>query len=69
MAYTTTNFKTKKELKQAVTEGQRVTVFQPGGLGTVPENGTISVEGPHFPHPHRWYARVTLNDGVIVKVS
>lgn len=68
MAYTSKNFKTKKALKDAVKSGKRVTVFQPG-LGTVPVNGSICVEGPHYPEPHRWYATVILQDGVVVKVT
>lgn len=68
MAYTTTNYKSKKLLKEAVARGEKVTVFQPG-LGTVPINGSISLEGPHYPEPHRWYATAVLKDSVVVKVS
>ena len=28
-----------------------------------PQNGEFSVEGPHYPEPHRWYARVVAKDG------
>ena len=66
--YTHTNFKTKKALKDAVAAGQRVTIYAPG-LGTPKENGTEFCEGPWFPQPHRWYAEVTMKDGVIVKVK
>jgi hypothetical protein len=68
MAYTDINFKSKKAFKEAVALGKQVTIYQPG-LGTVPENGEISVEGPHYPKPHTWYARVTIKNGVVVKVS
>lgn len=68
MAYTDPNFKTKKALKEAVASGRHVTVFDPGGMFSVPDNGEISVEGPHYPKPHSWYARVTLEDGVVTKV-
>lgn len=66
--YCERNFPTKKALKEAVAKGDKVGVFQPG-LGSVP-TGTadVSVEGPHFPKPHSWYARVRLVDGLIVKV-
>jgi hypothetical protein len=67
--YTTTNFKTKKALKEAVANGEQVGVYSPGPFGNPPENGTTSVEGPHYPEPHRWYATVTLKDGAIVKVK
>lgn len=67
--YTDVNFKTKKALKEAVAAGRQIGVFQPGPFGgREPENGEVSVEGPHYPKPHTWYARVTLQDGVIVKV-
>src|SRR5688572_15999683 len=47
---------------------REVEVFQPG-LGTVPQNGTISLEGPHFPEPHRWYGTGHMKDGKLVKVT
>lgn len=70
--YCTTNFKTKKALKAAVAEGRFLTIYQPGpfGAGPLHESGTFSIEGPHYPEPHRWYARVTLDShGHIIKVS
>jgi hypothetical protein len=71
MAYTTINFKTKKALKDAVAAGKNCTVFQPGGFFPDPTfPGSCCVEGPHFPEPHRWYARVKLDEtGKIVKVD
>jgi hypothetical protein len=68
MAYAKPNFKTKKELKDAIARGDAVTAFEPS-IGTVPRNGgPISIEGPHFPKPHTWYADAWLTDGRIVKV-
>lgn len=69
MAYVSPNFKTKKVLKEAVKRGERVTVFQPGGIGQAPLNGEEVIEGPHYPEPHRWYAGVEIVDGIGVKVS
>lgn len=69
MAYTSTNFKTKKALKDAIKAGEKIAVYQPGGLGSVPQNGTVSLEGPHYPEPHKWYARATIENGVVTKVS
>jgi hypothetical protein len=67
--YTTQNFRTKKALKEAVAAGRQIGVFQPGPFGGKPQQeGTACVEGPHYPEPHRWYASVTLKEGVIVKV-
>jgi len=67
MFYCVTNFKTKKDLKAAVSEGKQVTIYAPG-LGNPPENGTTAVGGPHYPKPHTWYAEVTLVNGVVTKV-
>jgi len=68
--YCSTNFKSKKLLKEAVANGKAVTLWQPGPFGgNVPTNGEVSVEGPHYPKPHSWYARVTLQDGKVVKVK
>lgn len=68
--YTDKNYKTKRELKDAVNAGHRVTYFQPGPFsGNEPRDGVITIEGPHYPEPHRWYARATVKDGVIVSVK
>ena len=67
--YTDKNFQTKKALKEAVASGQRVGIFQPGPFGgNEPKDGTTAVEGPWYPQPHKWYAGVTLKDGVIIAV-
>lgn len=65
--YASKSFPTKKALREAVEAGRKISVFQPF-MGDVPMNGTVSVEGPNY-QPHRWYARVTLADGYIVKVK
>jgi len=72
--YTEPNFKSKKALKEAVAAGQTVTVFQPNDIFGNPKanpdySGTASVEGPHYPKPHSWYAQVTIEKGRVVKVS
>ena len=67
--YTTYNFRTKKALKEAVANGSKVTYYQPGPFGgNEPMDGTIFLEGPHYPEAHRWYAKATVKDGYIVKV-
>lgn len=68
MAYATGNPKTKAELKRWIANGQTVRVFSPGPYEPS-ENGIEYVEGPHYPRPHRWYAAVTVKDGVIVCVK
>lgn len=66
--YCSNNFKTKKALKEAVKNGEKLTVFAPG-LGTPVVNGRETLEGPWYPAAHTWYAGVTMKDGIIVKVD
>ena len=71
--YTDVNFVSKKQLKEAVArylegKGPPVTYHQPG-LGSTPVEGTIYLEGPHYPKPHQWYAEATVQNGVIIKVK
>lgn len=66
--YCSPNFKSKKALKDAIKNGQTVTVFSPGPY-PCPQNGTVTLEGPHYPEPHKWYARAIVQNGVVVKVS
>jgi hypothetical protein len=71
--YTTVNFKTKKALKDAVKAGDRIEVYAPNndlfGNNANTTNGTVYLEGPHYPEPHKWYAQATLKDGYIVSVK
>ena len=68
--YTTRNFKSKKALKEAVTNGEKISYYQPGPFGgNEKQNGSITLEGPHFPQPHKWYAQATVKDGFIVTVK
>jgi hypothetical protein len=69
MAYTRTNFKSKKALKEALAAGETIPVFQPGPFGPDVRDGITCLEGPHYPEPHRWYAEATIKDGVVVKVK
>lgn len=65
--YTRENFKTKKALKEAFKAGKEIEVHSPGPF-PCPRNGGVSVEGPHYPEPHKWYANVVLEDQKIVKI-
>lgn len=68
--YTTQNFKTKKALKEAVAAGKPVRYYQPGPFGgNVPKDGFITLEGPHYPAPHTWYARAEVKGGIVVNVK
>ena len=66
--YVSPNFKSKKALKEALTSGKSVSVYAPG-IGDVPNNGTVYLEGPHYPEPHKWYAQGTMENGKLVKVK
>jgi len=66
--YTQTNFKTKKALKEAVKSGDKISLYPPG-LGIPKSDGIEFIEGPHYPKPHSWYAKVIMKDGFICKVQ
>ena len=72
--YVSPNFKTKKQLKEAVALGKVVEVFQPNDMfGKTRQvqdavSMAVTIEGPHYPEPHRWYARVQTEKGKVVKV-
>jgi hypothetical protein len=68
--YTEKNYQTKKAMMADVTAGVRVPVFQPGPFRDgAPQDGFVCLEGPHYPQPHRWYARVLIADGFIVRAA
>lgn len=70
--YTTVNFKTKKEIKEALAAGRKLTVYQPNDMGfapLIPTNGRVFLEGPHYPQPHRWYAEGILKEGYLVSIK
>jgi hypothetical protein len=72
--YTEINFKTKKQLKEAVIQGEEIRVYQPNDVFDSPQaksnySGRAAVEGPHYPEAHRWYASVEIKNGLVVKVK
>jgi hypothetical protein len=67
--YTVTNYRTKRALVDAVKSGERVETFQPGGFFPAKTEGRVSLEGPHYPEPHKWYATATLSDGIVTTVK
>lgn len=61
------SYKTKKDLKASV--GQELRFVETSMFG--PEyrsNGTFCVVGPS-PHERKWFAEVTMKDGLIAKVK
>ena len=68
MAYTVENFKSKKALKEAIKSGRRVPI-QNEFIGNTPTEGTVTLEGPHFPKAHTWAGRAIMKNGSVVSVS
>lgn len=70
MAYTIVNYKTKRALKEALKLGVPIKCFNPDLGGDLNNHsGTVSLEGPHFPQPHTWYAQGEMKDGFLIKVK
>lgn len=66
--YVRPNFKSKAALRKAVEAGEEVMVFSPGPF-PAKTDGIETVEGPHYPEPHRWYAQVEVAGGKVIKVK
>lgn len=70
MSYTKFNFKRKKDLKQALKDKEEIHCYNPGiGPDLTRFSGMVSLEGPHFPLLHTWYARGEMVNGCLVKVK
>lgn len=69
MSYVDPNYKSKKEFKEAVARGVKHTTYNPSGMFPTTENGNDVIEGPHYPKPHRWYASVVVENGIVIKVK
>jgi hypothetical protein len=73
MPYVRPNFKTKKALKTAVANGDKVTVWQMNNLWNrvfEPGEKDIPIEMPWYPEAHRAYALVDLDaDGCVCRVK
>lgn len=52
-------------------EPPAITLYQPNNMFGVfcCINGIETVEGPHFPKPHKWAARCTIRNSEVVKVE
>jgi hypothetical protein len=65
MAYTEEDFPTAKALRAAVESGERITVYQPGGMFPLRPNTSgsapwVVIEGPQYPKPHRFYVKAEV---------
>ena len=67
--YTVKNYRTKKALREAVAGGEQVDNYQPGGFFPAQRDGTVYLEGPHYPQAHTWYAQAVVKDGIIQSVK
>jgi len=72
--YTDKDYKTKKQLKEDFKSGIKIRVHQPNadvtGFPFRPSNCSTTIEGPHYPKPHKWYASVSVDsDGYIEKIK
>ena len=72
IVYAATNFRTKKALREAIERGERIGL-KPTNRYEAAEASKIGayethIEGPWFPEPHRWYAKVAIENGAIVRV-
>lgn len=69
MAYVDPNYKTKKDFIAAVKAGVKHYPYNPSGMFPDKTDGSISIEGPHYPKPHKWYSSCVVKDGVIVSAK
>lgn len=67
--YVTGNPKSKKQIKEWMAEGKRVTVFSLSPFEKPPFNGTVYIEGPHYPQPHKFYAQAIVENSVIKSIK
>jgi hypothetical protein len=72
--YTRQDFPTKKSLKEAISQGNEVTVYSPGlGLERPVTDSkgrlVVTLEGPKYPKPHTWCAQCEVDENwTILKV-
>jgi len=68
--YLSPNFKSKTAARKAIAAGKTVTVFQEGPFGgNEPTEGSVAIEGPHYPEPHRFYGTATLKSGIVISLK
>jgi hypothetical protein len=68
MAYISPNLKNKAAIKRALAAGDTITVVSNSPMETIPTDGRVTIEGPHYPAPHTWWGAAILKDGKVVKV-
>ena len=66
--YTVKNYRSKAEIKRDLAAGKIIEIM-PVGQYPVPTDGPISLEGPHYPEPHRWYAQGMMKNGHLISIK
>ncbi len=69
MAYVYPDYPTKVSVRRALKAGEKIICREntPGGHPLI-MNGVATVEGPHYPKPHRWYGQVKVVDGYVTSI-
>ena len=67
MAYTVKNYQSKKELIADFKAGKEIECFQAGDFPL--REGRNSLEGPHYPKPHKWYASCVIVGGKATQIK
>jgi len=60
--YASVNTKSKKALKEKVLSGEKIEVFELSPFGRSKKVGVMSICGPHYPEPHKWYAEIETDE-------
>jgi len=69
MSYVHPDYNTKKAFREAIKAGIQHGTYNPSGMFPTTSDGTDVIEGPHYPKPHRWHARVVVKDGIVVSAK
>ncbi len=71
MAYIYPDFPSKAAIKRALKAGDKLRVKEnkPWAVTDYVQEGEVTVEGPHYPKPHRWYGKVVVKNGLVISVT
>lgn len=62
-----TGYKTKKDLKESI--GKKLTYVETSSFGTeFKSDGLVTIVGPNAYNSRKWFATVTLENGIITRV-
>ena len=69
--YAESNPKSKAALKRMLAEGRKLRVWTETPFGrTYEAECSVALSGPHYPAPHRWYAKAKVDaEGFIIPGS